>query len=345
MKRLTLILAVAATLAAFPVNRGLVTDDAHVFTPEEVSALETKLRAFEAATSVEFAVVTVPSLDGLTIDEYRVRLFEVWKIGKRGKDNGLLMVVAPNEPPSGKIGIEVGYGLEPLLTDAAVGTIIRETIRPGWRSAHRANGVIAGADAIMTRLRAKPPEAVTTVTPVPAASSGPSGAAAFFWVLFAIVGIITAGTVGVIVTESRKRRAQAEMDAERLRRDAYERAQDDARRRDRLRKPVAWSEPHIVSPPDPVAGKAYWDRRNALKPPRTALTNPEEEERRRDRERRRRDEEEEEARARRRREESSSYSSSYDSGSSSSSDAGSSSSSSYDFGGGGSGGGGSSSDL
>lgn len=156
------VFALCISLFAFPENKGLVTDEANVFSPQEHTILENKLRTFEEKTSIEFAVVTVNSLDGKDIDQYRNELFKAWGIGKKGKDNGVLMVVAPNEPPRGKIGIEVGYGLEGALNDSAVGEIVRHYVVPGWRSSHRADGLIAGVDAIVSRLQAAPPEQATT---------------------------------------------------------------------------------------------------------------------------------------------------------------------------------------
>lgn len=215
MKRLAILLVGLLSLAAFPVNKGLVTDNAAILTPGEKTALEQKLRAFEQKTTVEIAVVTVTSLDGMTIDEYRVKLFEAWKIGKKGKDNGVLLVFAPNEPPTGKVGIEVGYGLEPLLNDAATGTIARERIRPGWRSDHRANGVIAGVDAIIERLSQAPPEAATTVTAPAVAGQSQSDLGLFLiWVgaLFAVAAVVA------YVLIRRSNRKYEEMQAETRRR-------------------------------------------------------------------------------------------------------------------------------
>jgi uncharacterized membrane protein YgcG len=202
MKHLAVALLVAfLSIAAFPANKGLVTDDANILTVAEEAALEQKLRAFEQQTSVELAVVTVTSLDGMSIDEYRVKLFEAWKIGKKGKDNGVLMIFAPNEPPTGKVGIEVGYGLEGILPDGMTGAIIREQIRPGWRSAHRADGIIAGVDAIIARLSAPPVKAESAVT----VSAPPNDAAESWWVLVALILIGVALIVFFMVRRARRR--------------------------------------------------------------------------------------------------------------------------------------------
>jgi uncharacterized protein len=221
MRRALLVPVFLLAIAAFPVNRGLVTDDAHILTTDEEVALEQKLRAFEQKTSVEMAVVTVLSLDGMSIDEYRVKLFETWKIGKKGKDNGVLLIFAPNEPPSGKVGIEVGYGLEPLLPDSVTGQIARERIRPGWRSTHRANGVIAGVDAIIERLSQAPPEAATQIVSQPQ-SSDDAGIWIFFLLLLAI-----AIPIGVyLVIRARRASREEEEHASRIREELREEARN-----------------------------------------------------------------------------------------------------------------------
>jgi uncharacterized protein len=308
MKRSGVLLAaLLLSVAAFPVNRGLVTDDAHVFTQEEASALEGKLRAFEQQSSVEFAVVTVTSLDGMDIDAYRVALFKAWGIGKRGKDNGLLMVVAPNEGARGKVGIEVGYGLEGLLPDGAVGAIIRERIVPGWRSAHRADGLIAGVDAIIARLSTAPPEQATSVQ---AQQEDSMGVLLVVW--FVGIGIVF-GVVGIVLYRVRK--------AER------ERDELEEQQRAQWRNGVfAYQVPPIpflnvpaTSPPRATYVPAAPAQRSEPERRREEPSTP--------------------------RTSSSYHDDSSSRFSSSSYDSGSSSSSSYDFGGGSSGGGGSSSDL
>lgn len=315
IRRFAFAAMVILSMAAFPVNTGLVTDTAGVFTPEEKARLEQKLRDFEQKTSVEFAVVTVTSLDGMDIDQYRVKLFEAWGIGKKDKDNGLLMVVAPNEPPTGKVGIEVGYGLEGLLNDGAVGAIIRNNIRPGWRSAHRADGIFAGVDAIIAHLAQRPPEAAIQRTPEPEDRGMSWG----WWLLLVLSMSFVVSVLLIWIWP---------------------------------RKPEPRPEPRRRPTPPPVPPV---DQRYTFTPPRPRKTVINDESARRmindaaaiaaaqadAAERRRRDDEEDENRRRRQRESSHS---SWDSGSSSSS-FGSSSSSSFDFGGGSSGGGGSSSDL
>src|SRR5690348_9508325 len=94
--------------------QGYVSDFAHVLSSDTRQALEAKLSNFERATTNEIAVVTVPSLEGDTEEDYAVRLFKEWGIGKKGKDNGVLILIAPHER---RARIEVGYGLEEVLPD------------------------------------------------------------------------------------------------------------------------------------------------------------------------------------------------------------------------------------
>src|SRR6476660_7607280 len=119
--------AVVAAEAAFPKPHGYVNDFAGVIDAPTAAELERLIRETRAQTTAEMAVVTVKSLDGMSIEEYAVRLFAAWGIGKKEKDNGVLILVAPTER---RIRIEVGYGLEEILPDARTGRIIREEILP-----------------------------------------------------------------------------------------------------------------------------------------------------------------------------------------------------------------------
>lgn len=129
----------------FPKPTGFVNDFAQVLSSETRETLENDLVSFERETTVEIAVVTVKSLGEITIEDYAVRLFEDWQIGKKEKDNGILLLVAPNEK---KLRIEVGYGLEPILTDAKAGRIIREKITPAFKEGDFDKGVVSGIEAI-----------------------------------------------------------------------------------------------------------------------------------------------------------------------------------------------------
>lgn len=132
---------------------GFVNDFARVIDSDPALRLSNLLTSFNAATGIKIAVVTVPSLDDITVEDYATRLFETWGIGKKGEDNGLLILVAPNER---KMRIEVGYGLEKALNDAAAGRTIRDTMIPFFKEGDFSGGIIAGAissiDLLSSRL-------------------------------------------------------------------------------------------------------------------------------------------------------------------------------------------------
>lgn len=143
---LTAAFASAASGYASPgAPAGYVTDFAHILPADAAAALETKLSGLEQATGVEIAVATVPSLGGDTIEDYAVRLFKEWGIGNKGKDNGLLLLVAPAEH---RVRIEVGYGLEGTVTDLQSGAIIRDVITPAFKAGDYAKGISDGVEAL-----------------------------------------------------------------------------------------------------------------------------------------------------------------------------------------------------
>lgn len=130
--------------------QGFVNDFAGMFTASERVALEAKLSQFEKETSNEISVVTVPDLGGDTIENFAVELFEDWKIGKAGKDNGILLLVARDDR---EVRIEVGYGLEGALTDAQSGWIISNEIVPMFREGRYAAGISGAVDKMMAATR------------------------------------------------------------------------------------------------------------------------------------------------------------------------------------------------
>lgn len=139
----------AALAQDLPKPVGYVNDFAGVIPDEVRSSLEDALRQTEQETSVEAVLVTVPDLGGSTIEEYAVRLFEEWQIGKKGEDNGVLLILAVEER---KVRIEVGYGLEPYITDGRAGRILDESVIPDLRQDNFALGLARGALAIRTAL-------------------------------------------------------------------------------------------------------------------------------------------------------------------------------------------------
>ena len=153
--------------------QGRVTDLAGVFAPEERAALETWLLAVDGRTGAEIAVVALKTLDGGEVDDFAVRLFEKWGIGKKGKDNGVLILAAVEDR---RARIEVGYGLEATLPDAAAGRILDEAAIPLFREGRYGEGLSRAAQAVAARIV---PDALAGLTnPVPSFTTQVAAAAA-----------------------------------------------------------------------------------------------------------------------------------------------------------------------
>jgi uncharacterized protein len=153
---LVLSFVASPTLAAptFPALAGQrVVDDAHVLTPQTQADLTSKLAALEQKSGDQVVVVTVPDLQGMEIEDYGYQLGRAWGIGQKGKDNGLLFIVAPS---AHKVRIEVGYGLEPVMTDAMSSVILQSQVLPRFRSGDYNGGIEAGTDAIVQQLGLDP---------------------------------------------------------------------------------------------------------------------------------------------------------------------------------------------
>lgn len=139
----------AASEPSFPALTGRVVDAANILSAQTEQTLTGELAAFEAATSRQVVIVTVPDLQGYAIDDYGTRLGRAWGIGQRGKNTGALLIVAPKER---SVRIEVGYGLEGELTDAQASQIIQQTILPRFRQNDFNGGVSAGTAAVLAAL-------------------------------------------------------------------------------------------------------------------------------------------------------------------------------------------------
>ncbi|MBX9850680.1 MAG: TPM domain-containing protein [Cytophagaceae bacterium] len=126
----------------------LVNDFANIFSPSDKSTLEDKLVAYNDSTSTQIAVVTVSSLNDYAIEQFSVELAQKWGIGQKGKDNGILILVAPNER---KARIEVGYGLEGALPDMIAKRIVDEVMIPSFKQNNYYEGVNNGVDIIIKR--------------------------------------------------------------------------------------------------------------------------------------------------------------------------------------------------
>lgn len=184
---LLLVFAAPASAQTFPKLTGRVVDDAHILSPATVADLTSKSQALESKTSRQLVVATVPSLQGYPIEDYGYRLGRAWGIGQKGIDNGVILLVAPNEH---KVRIEVGYGATAYLTDAMSGIIIREDILPHFKQSppDYDGGVEAGVDAIVGQLSLPPDQAekAAAAAEQKAAAQQHSGGGALpivFWVM------------------------------------------------------------------------------------------------------------------------------------------------------------------
>lgn len=178
--------ALAVTYPAAP--KGAVLDQAGLLPPAEEAALDAQLREYSARTGRSIVVATVNSLEGETIEMYAVRLFEAWGIGGKESDQGLLLLVAPNER---KVRIEVGYGLHQYVTDALSGRIIRGEIAPRFKQGDMAGGIGAGVNALIVHLDRTPEDAKAIAEAAAAAEAQASGGEASFGsVIFWIILIV-----------------------------------------------------------------------------------------------------------------------------------------------------------
>ncbi len=149
-------LATPAAAQTFPQLTGRVVDQADLLRPEQELDLSSKSAALEAQTGRQLVVATVKSLEGRTIEDYGYRLLRHWGIGQEKEDNGVILLVAPNER---KVRIETGYGARVFLTDAVSSVIIRESILPRFKGNDMGGGITAGADQIIKMMSLSPQEA------------------------------------------------------------------------------------------------------------------------------------------------------------------------------------------
>jgi uncharacterized protein len=148
----------AATLEV-PELRGRINDVAGMLPNDRALDLEERLTALEQETGHQIVVLTLPSLQGDSLEDFSIRVAETWKIGENTFDNGAILLIAQKER---KIRIEVGYGLEGVLPDAVASRIIRETIIPPFRNGDYAAAIEAGIEAIIHVTRAEPLARSTT---------------------------------------------------------------------------------------------------------------------------------------------------------------------------------------
>jgi len=133
-----------------PPYTGRVNDTANMISPGTRASLEKYLADLERTDSTQVAVLTIPSLDGDAMSDFAIRVAEAWKVGQKGEDNGVILLVSKADR---KIRIEVGYGLEGVLTDVLSSQIIRNVIGPNFKAGNYDNGFAEGVTAIAGAVR------------------------------------------------------------------------------------------------------------------------------------------------------------------------------------------------
>jgi uncharacterized protein len=165
-----LLACLAITLPSFalqvPPLEGRINDRAALLSPAIKQRLTERLVAYENATGHQLAVLTIPSLEGDPIEDFSIRVVESWKLGKKSKDDGILVLVVYKDR---KMRIEVGYGLEGELPDAAAGRIVRDVMVPRFRSGDYEGGIAAAVDAVIQKTGG---QAATSATPSDAPRNG-----------------------------------------------------------------------------------------------------------------------------------------------------------------------------
>lgn len=161
--------ATLATLAAparaldVPPLRGQrVNDHANLLPAARAEALEQRLAAYEKESGHQFALLVVPSLEGEDIASFGIRVYDEWKLGDEQNDDGLILIIAPNDR---KMRIEVGYGLEGSVPDAVAAGVIRDVLAPAFRRNDFAGGIDAAFDALMRAASGKAPPVATQSAP------------------------------------------------------------------------------------------------------------------------------------------------------------------------------------
>jgi uncharacterized protein len=138
-----------AGVTDIPYLTGRVTDNAQILSEETHKLLSDSLKMHEMRTTNQVVVLTIPTLDGESIEDYANRVFNEWKLGQKGKDNGILIVVVPNDR---RMRIEVGYGLEGVLPDLLASRIIQNIMTPKFKNGDYERGITDGALAVISIL-------------------------------------------------------------------------------------------------------------------------------------------------------------------------------------------------
>lgn len=172
-----------------PSPEGYVNDHANLLSDGEKARLESLLRRFEAETTDQVVLLIIPSLEGDSLEDFSMRVAESWKVGQKGKDNGVIFLVAVDDR---KARIEVGYGLEGALTDAQSGRILRSLVFPAFRQGDYYGGIQGGLVGILKQIEgeftAQPVRRTASARQSQAKASGLLLPLLFFLLLFSRTG-------------------------------------------------------------------------------------------------------------------------------------------------------------
>jgi uncharacterized protein len=168
-----------------------VTDMPGMLRADTMARLNSTIGEFERTNGAEMAVVVIRSLDGLSIEEAAVKLFELWKIGKKSRDNGLLLLWSTGDR---RVRVEVGYGLEGVLPDGKVGAILDAYVMPKFKSGQFDEGLIAGVDTLLSAAREEPVD-----LPSPRSESYERGSPGIVAVVIGLLAGIPISVVGSII--------------------------------------------------------------------------------------------------------------------------------------------------
>ena len=169
-----------------------VTDTANFLSPETVQTLNARLREYEETTGHQIIVYIAPTTGDAPIEDWAVRAFAKWKVGRKGLDDGLALFIMPQDR---KIRIEVGYGLEPIVPDAIASRVINEVMTPRIQAGQRDDAVRAAIDSL-TKVIDKQPDAFPRV-PAHTQSTPSSGLESIFWGFLGLV------LLGLLITHPR----------------------------------------------------------------------------------------------------------------------------------------------
>ena len=160
-----------------------MNDYAQLLPADAHRRLETRLAEREQATGAQMVLAIFPSLEGESLEDFSIRLAQQWRVGQKGLDNGVILLLFVQDR---RVRLEVGYGLEPVITDAVAGQIIRESIGPRFREQRYAAGLEAAVEAVYARIETR------GVPPAPRHALGVSPWTLGLLAIFGVIGLMLA---------------------------------------------------------------------------------------------------------------------------------------------------------